>query len=108
MYICAALKAVNEGLKKCEDCLNWHYKYSGKYGISGSEIPNVILESGEPARPNFFKAACLLATLLTTCASADRVFSILNSRFGKGGSGGRALADYVSASLMLAFNNRNL
>ena len=105
-YKMSAELEVSEGLSECKDILSWHFKYSGKFNIAEGTAPETVLKSGQCARPQFFEAACQLAVLLPTCAPADRVFSILNSRFGKGSSGSWSLGDYVSASVMLCFNNR--
>ena len=100
-------KAAFPGLKECEDILGWHFKYSGRYGKPKDQAPDEFLKSGQRSRPRIFEAACLLVLILPTCASADRVFSILNSRFSKSMAGSLALADYVMASVMLSFNDRN-
>ena len=105
----SAENEVSKGLEQCISPINWHYKFSGQYGIILSEEEEekgtAALASGILPRPFFFKAACLLVKLLPTCASCDRVFSMLDARFSKRQK--RALSDYITASLMLGFNDRD-
>jgi hypothetical protein len=60
--------------------------------------------AGQQQIPEWYKLACIMATIVPSSASAERVFSIMANTFGE--QQAHALQDYRSASCMLQYNKR--
>ena len=59
-----------------------------------------------PPFPTWAKAARIIFAMSPSSAASERVFSLLNSMFGKEQLS--SLADFVQGSLMLRYNKRNV
>ena len=58
--------------------------------------------------PTWFSSAKVIVLAQPSSAAAERVFSLLESFFGKRGTRGRALADVINSTLKLRFNDRDV
>ena len=91
--------------------LNFHFKYSGQHGVDKVN-ERVVAPPAHSAlrldgfRPSFYDAAELLVLLMPTSCIVERIFSMLDARFGKRQS--RTMANRILIELMLAFHQRPL
>ena len=82
------------------DPLNFHYLESGKVGPQQNVLKKIH------GRSYLYEAAKKIVLLQPTSATAERLNSVLDARFGKRKK--RALSDLITASLMLWQNKRTL
>ena len=97
----AELEVQGVPTKLASDPLTFHYRASGKDMTSNL----LTMLNG---RPFMYEAAKKLALLQPTSATAERLNSILDARFGKRRRRGATLSDMITASLMLWQNRRDL
>jgi hypothetical protein len=58
--------------------------------------------------PAWFAAAKILALMQPTSAAAERVFSLLEAYFAKGGRRGSSLADLISTTIKMKYHGRKV